>query len=155
MNKEQLLATAEEIPKVSPEVLGEYAEMREQMVGMINELMLERSDIMSLVGENNLDVMKDNHANHARFVAAILQQPDAQTLVETCLWVFRAYRSRGFHSTYWSAQLNTWVDVLKKTLTPSAAAAVYPLYHWFIVHIPDFTILSDVRMDEMDVAHPS
>ena len=155
MNKEQLLATAEELPKVPSEVLGEYAERREQMVGMINEIMLGRPDIMSLVGENNLDVMKDNHANHARFVAAILQKPDAQTLVETCLWVFRAYRSRGFHSTYWSAQLNTWVDVLKKTLTPSAAAAVYPLYHWFIVHIPDFTILSDVRMDEMDVPHPS
>ena len=41
MNKEQLLATAEELPKVPAEVLSEYAKRREQMVGMINEIMAE------------------------------------------------------------------------------------------------------------------
>jgi len=153
MTKEQLLKTADELPKVSSEALEEYASRRDQMVSMINETMLARPDVKELVGENNLDIMKDNHANHARFVESILRKPDAQTLVETCLWVFRAYRSRGFHSSYWSAQLNTWVDVMKKNLNSSAAEAVYPLYNWFIIHIPDFTALSDAQMDEMEVSH--
>ncbi len=153
MTKEQLLETAREIPKVSSEALDEYAARREQMVGMMNETMLARPDVSDLVGENNLDIMKDNHANHARFVESILRKPDADTLVETCLWVFRAYRSRGFHSNYWSAQLNNWVAIVKETLNPSAAEEVYPLYHWFVVHIPDFTALSDAQMDEMDVSH--
>ena len=153
MTKEELLVTAGDIPEVSPSAREEYAAKREQMVSMINEIMLARPDIKDLVGENNQDIMKDNHANHARFVESIMGKPDAGTLVETCLWVFRAYRSRGFHSNYWSAQLNTWVEVLKKSVSPSTAEAVYPLYHWFIVHIPDFKALSDAQMDEMDVSH--
>ncbi len=153
MTKEQLLATANAIPVVSSEALDEYAAKRDQMVAMINETLLARPDIKELVGEKNLEIMKDNHANHARFVESILRNPDAQTLVETCLWVFRAYRSRGFHSNYWSAQLNGWVEVLKKALTPSAAESIYPLYHWFVVHIPDFTVLSDAEMDKMEVSH--
>ena len=153
MTKEQLIKTAEVLPQVSSEALDEYAAKRDQMVNSINETMMARPDISELVGANNLDIMKDNHANHARFVESILRKPDAQTLVETCLWVFRAYRSRGFHSSYWSAQLNTWVEVLNKTVSPATAEAVYPLYHWFVIHIPDFTGLSDSQMDEMEVSH--
>lgn len=153
MNKEQLIQTAKELPRIEPGALKEFAEKRDQMVSLMNEAMLNRADINKLVGEDNLEIMKDNHANHARFVESILRSPHAETLVETCLWVFRAYRSRGFHSNYWSAQLNTWVDVLKQSLSPSAAEAVYPLYHWFIVHIPDFTALSDAQMNEVNVSH--
>jgi hypothetical protein len=32
-----------------------------------------------------------------------------EVLVETVLWVFRAYRSHGFKLTYWPAQLDMWV----------------------------------------------
>jgi hypothetical protein len=105
--------------------------------------MLGRADIDALVGEKNIEMMKDNHSNHARFAESFLCHPHSKVLVHTVEWVLRCYRSRGFHPNYWVAQLNAWVETLKKNLSPKSFEAIYPLYHWFIVNIPIFADLSD------------
>ncbi len=105
--------------------------------------MLARSDVDKLVGPDNRKMMTDNHANHARFVTAILARMDSEQLVDTVLWVFGAYRAHGFQKTYWSAQLNTWVEALRAELSPAAFADVYPLYDWFIIHQPSFFALTE------------
>jgi len=64
-------------------------------------------------------------------------------LVETVLWVFRAYRSHGFQTTYWAANLNIWVDLIRQELSESAYNEIYPFYNWLIVNIPVFVKLSD------------
>lgn len=143
MNKAELIVTAEAIPVPAAEVAAEYAAKREALVARINAIMLARSDLDSLVGPDNHAMMTDNHANHARFVAAILARMDSVQLVDTVLWVFGAYRAHGFKNTYWSAQLNTWVQVLREDLSPETFAGVYPLYDWFIVNQPSFFALTE------------
>ncbi len=142
MIKDRLIRTAMEIPQPPAEAVAEYERQRDRLVADVNRRLEERLDFEGLVGEENRDMMRDNHANHARFVRSILTDFDPQVLVETVLWVFRAYRSRGFSDNYWAAQLNAWLDAMTAVLSPDSVAAIAPLYDWFIVHIPAFTFLS-------------
>jgi hypothetical protein len=72
--------------------------------------------------------------------------------LETVLWVFRAYRTHGFHSTYWAANLNIWVDMLKEDLSEQAFKEIYPFYDWLIVNIPIFVKLTDSELTGGDSA---
>lgn len=143
MTREELLETARAMPPFPAEAAREYGREREILVADVNKRLLQRPDVEQLVGPGNLDMMRDNHGNHARFVESLLQCYNADVLVETVLWVFRAYRAHGFRLTYWSAQLNAWVEVLQARLSPESFAAIYPLYRWFIIHIPTFVALTD------------
>lgn len=98
-------------------------------------------------------MMKDNHANHARFMESVFTNPLAETLVDTILWVFRAYRSRKFGSTYWAAQLNTWIEIYKSELSEECFEAVYPFYNWMQINIPNFVKLSDEKLDAPNTLH--
>lgn len=148
MDQSTLLATAEQLPKASDAAIKEYESERETLVNQVNKYMLEREDINQLVGKANIEMMKDNHSNHALFVVSILSVPNAAVLVETVTWVFKAYRSRGFHPNYWASQLNAWLRVMEKHLNEASFREIFPLYNWFIVNIPIFTTLSEEIADE-------
>ena len=143
MTKEELVATAAALPHPTPAAAHEYSEKRERLAAEINRIMGQRTDLEDLIGAGNHDMMEDNHRNHARFLTSLFQDFSPVVLVETVLWVFRAYRSHGFHLTYWPAQLDTWVEIFKKELTPATFENVYPVYHWMIIHQPAFVALSD------------
>ncbi len=143
MKKESLLDSAANLGPFSKQAVDEYAAKTDKLVNQINTIMLERSDINTMVGSTNLEMMKDNHANHARFILSIMDNFNKDVLVETILWVFRAYRSHGFASTYWAAQLNAWITILKEELSKDTFDQVYPLYNWMQVNIPVFDALSE------------
>lgn len=147
MTKEQLIATAIALPTISSASGQAYITNQGVMVEKMNHLMLSRPDIEALVGDTNLIMMQDNHENHARFIASILIEFHAETLLETILWVFRAYRSRGFASNYWASQLNTWLKVIKEVLPVEANKEIEPLYNWMLLHIPNFVMLSDSKLE--------
>ncbi len=97
MQKDSLVKSADKISKVSDDSIKEYVDKMDILAAKMNEVILKREDIFELIGGNkNIEMMKDNHNNHLRFVASILETPDSETLVDTVLWVFRAYMSRGF-----------------------------------------------------------
>ncbi len=146
MQKDDLINAARSLLTVPLSAVQEYSEKREKMVSLINEKMVKRADITELIGEKNLDMMKDNHRNHAMFVESVMGSPNAEILTDTVLWVFRSYRSRGFHQNYWSAQLSTWIEVLKDNLSDESFNAIYPIYNWFIINIPHFTNISDKEL---------
>lgn len=147
MTKAELIQTAQQLKQVEAGVASEYAQKAENMTSLMNGVMLNRPDIKELVGEINLDMMKDNHANHARFIASILRNYNPEVLVDTVLWVFRAYRSRGFASNYWAAQLNAWIEILKEKLSAEACHQVLPFYEWMQINIPTFVKLSDEKLE--------
>ncbi|MGD9332283.1 MAG: hypothetical protein PVJ53_13305 [Desulfobacterales bacterium] len=138
-----LIVSAARLAGIAPQAAAEFAARRAEMVAAVNVQMLARPDVVDLVGPDNIALMKDNHANHARFIESILSAYHPEALVDTVLWVFRAYRSRGFKTRYWAAQLNTWVDIFEQTLSASTCNAIEPLYDWMIVNIPHFTNLTD------------
>jgi hypothetical protein len=142
MDKNYLLETSAQLKQVSVKTAEEYHLKAEQLTTKINAVMSERTDIESLVGKNNISMMKDNHANHVRFIASILKNYNSDILVDTVLWVFSAYRSHGFTTNYWAAQLNSWIVIIKEVLSPECSAEVYPYYEWMQINIPVFVKVS-------------
>lgn len=153
MDKNTLLQTTSGLKQVSNNAAEEYAAKIDRLASIMNQRMLNRADIEELVGSKNLTMMQDNHANHARFIASVLKNLNTLELVETILWVFRAYRSRGFQTSYWAAQLNTWIDVLRTELTTASFQEVYPYYEWMQVHIPLFVNISDTNFEAPNTMH--
>lgn len=142
MDRNLLLESAKRLAHASTQSADEYYRKSDQLIALMNTTMLKRPDVENLVGQNNIDMMQDNHANHVRFIASILKYPNPEVLVETVLWVFQAYRSHGFTTNYWAAQLNTWIGVLKQVLTDESYKEVYPYYEWMQTNIPLFVKIS-------------
>jgi hypothetical protein len=143
MMKDKLIKTASVLNQPSASVAQEFLQKHVQLAELGNQTMANRSDIDKLVGKDNQKMAEDNNRNFARFMASIFESFDPNVLVETVLWVFRAYRSHGFQTTYWAANLNIWTDMIRQELTDESYNAVYPFYNWLIVNIPIFVKLSD------------
>lgn len=153
MDRNYLLETATQLKCVSAASAEEYFQKTEQLVAQMNTLMLGKADIESLVGKDNLDMMKDNHANHARFMLSVFKNFNPEVFVETVLWVFRAYRSHGFTTNYWATQLNTWIYLLKESLTSESYSEIYPYYEWIQINIPILVKVSDEKLDASQSLH--
>ncbi|MDA3890042.1 MAG: hypothetical protein PF517_00100 [Salinivirgaceae bacterium] len=153
MDKKMLLSSAKLLNQVSENAVNEYAQKSEQLIAKMNALMLDRADIDNLVGEDNRNMMTDNHSNHVRFIASILKNNNSVVLVETVLWVFRAYRSHGFKTNYWAAQLNFWILVLKEILTAESYKEIYPYYEWMQINIPIFVKVSNENLEASNSMH--
>lgn len=144
MTRDELIRSAAELQLPSPLAYREYASKGMVMAEMVSERIRVRPDMEILIGPGNLDMMLDNHRNHARFMESVFRRFDPQVLVDTVLWVFRAYRAHGFTLTYWPAQLDTWVVVMTDQMTRAAFDEIYPFYAWMIVNQPAFAVLTEV-----------
>ena len=147
MSKEILLKTAAQLQQPSAEAQKEFSKKLNTLVEQMNQTMLNRKDINELVGAGNIEMMKDNNANHARFMESVFDNFIPEVLVDTVLWVFRAYRSRNFSSTYWSAQLNARINIFSKELSENTFNEILPFYKWMQVNIPIFNKLAEEEMD--------
>ncbi len=153
MDKNKLLETAGKLQQVNDEAAREYQDKAQILLSRINRHMLSRQDIEKVVGKDNIEMMKDNHANHQRFMSSIFQHHNSEVLVETILWVFRAYRSRGFTTSYWAAQLNSWITILQEELTNASFQQILPYYTWIQINIPVFVKLSQESLEPPYTAH--
>ncbi len=157
MNKEALIEAASQLATVSSDAAAEYASRSEGLAGMVTATIGAREDLARLIGPDNRAMMADNHRNHARFIASLLQRFDPTSLVDTVIWVFRAYRAHGFTLVYWSAQLNAWLVHLEQELSPETFDAVRPLYEWLLINQPSFVELSEqsapTAWDESEPSH--
>jgi len=153
MDKSYLLKTAKNLKAVSKNASKEFQVKSDELISKMNELMLNRPDIKKLVGKENIPMMKDNHANHIRFISSIMQNFNPEAMVDTVLWVFNAYQNHGFQSQYWAAQLNTWMDVLKGVLSKETYKEVFPYYEWMQVNIPVFVLVSEQVKEAPESLH--
>ncbi|MFW5657234.1 MAG: hypothetical protein ACOC31_03325 [Bacteroidota bacterium] len=143
MIKRTLLKTAGNLAQPSVEAAKEFEEKQDFIVHEMNTLMNKRPDLKKLIGENNSAMMEDNHRNQYRFFVSLFRDYNPDTLVETVLWVYRAYRSHGFRLTYWPAQLDQWLGLFKAHFSEKTYAEIYPFYHWMIIHQASFASLTD------------
>ena len=153
MDRNYLITAAEKLKQVSEKSAGEFSSKMGALVASMNQKMESRPDLPDMVGAGNVEMMKDNHANHARFLESIFNQHSPEILTDTVLWVFRAYRSRNFSSTYWAAQLNTWIEIYKKELSPECFQEIYPYYNWMQINIPTFNKLAEDELEAPLSAH--
>lgn len=143
MDKEKLLKTALLLKAPGVEAANRYNELADELAAEMNHHMGARKDLDVLIGIGGKAMMEDNHRNHARFIASLFKTFDAAVLIETVLWVFRAYRSHGFQLAYWPAQLDTWVQLLREKLSAEHFKEIEPVYLWMIINQPAFAALSD------------
>ena len=149
MEKETLIKRASQISKVSEDSLKEYVDKIEILAAKMNEVMLNRGDILELIGgEKNITIMKDNHNNHLRYIASIMETPDPESMVDTVLWVFRSYMSIGFSSSYWPVQISTWIPIIKENVSEKAFSEIFSTYDWFTVNIPYFATSADEKLEK-------
>lgn len=147
IDKDYLIKSADKLNQISELSYREYMLKSDDLLVRINQAMLERSDLYELIGQNNFTMMKNNHANHVRFLASMFKMYDSDLFLETILWVFRAYRSHNFSPNYWSVQLSSWIEILKQVLTEKAYNEIYPYYEWMLINIPTFVSLSDFEIE--------
>lgn len=143
MELNTLLQSASSLKPVSKTAAEEYAQKAELMVATINSVLLSREDINRLVGVENLSAMQLNHANHAKFISSILSNYNPKVFVETILWVFKSYRSRGFHVNYWPVLLKTWIHIINQRLSPEAAVEIIAYYEWMLENVANFEQLTN------------
>lgn len=141
--KDKLLASAQKLSPPSKAVRQEFSAKIEALVAIGNKQMAARSDYEKLIGAENHEMAENNNSNFARFMDSMFVEYDPKTLVETVLWVFKTYRSHGFLTTYWAANLDIWLHVLEEELSEKSFTAIVPFYNWLIINIPIFVKLTD------------
>lgn len=148
--RNKLVTSANKLVKVSENSINEYIDKTDLLAVKMNDIMIKRIDILELIGGvKNIRMMKDNYRNHLRVIGSIMLTPNADTLVDTFLWEFRAYMSRGFSSNYWAAQVNTWIELLKENLSEKAFKEILSIYNWISVNIPEFTISEENKSEKI------
>jgi hypothetical protein len=144
--KEALLTTAQKLEPPAETAIREFENNWEKIAATGSCMLMARPDLEKLVGKGNEKMAEDNNRNFPRFMLSLFSEYHPAVFVETVLWVFRAYRSHGFQTTYWAANLNIWVDLLRKELSADAWKQIHPFYNWLIVNIPVFTAVTDTDL---------
>lgn len=155
MNLDYLNHSALQLRQPDPEASREFELQRDALAAELNLQMSARPDLDRLIGPGNLAMMQDNSRNFCRFMSVQFQGYEPHVLVQTALWVFRAYRAHGFQTTYWPANLDTFIEILRDKTTPATFEQVYPFFQWLVVNIPTFVTLSEVAPPIASAAVPS
>lgn len=146
--KQKLLESARKLIQPSDKIQQEFSANRELFVATGNKNLAARPDLDKLVGAENHEMAENNNGNFALFMESMFVEYDSNTFVETVLWVFTAYRSHNFQTTYWSANLDIWTKMLKEGLSEEAFAEISPFYTWLIVNVPIFVKLTNENISE-------
>jgi len=135
MTRDELAASLSRIPPPSAAAARQFAERRTRIVERVDELLLLRPDLDTLIGVNNRERMQRNHRNHALFMSTLLAEYAPERLLATLLWVFPAYRAHGFRRAYWDVQLAAWLTVLPELLDEALWREIEPIYRWIATHL--------------------
>ncbi len=127
---EKLFEEIEELPRVPAESVEAYKQKMGELVARVNVLMSSREDIGNLIGKNPLSLAFENHRNHAIFMASVMSLNEFVLMLETLVWAYRSYRSRGFSYDYFPAHLSAWQKALKELIEPRLSDPVVRIYSW-------------------------
>ena len=146
MNQEALVRSAERLTEPPAAATAEFDAKQHALAAELTGRMLARPDLDRLIGEDNREMMENNSRNFLRFMASIFLHYDPAVFVQTVHWVFRTYRQHGFHISYWPANIDTTVEILRSDLSPETFDAVHPFFDWLLNNIPSFTENSDAEI---------
>jgi hypothetical protein len=148
MKKDELIRSAQLLKAPLAPATQEFERKVDAVAAELTRRMLARPDLERLIGADNQSMMENNSRNFCRFMVSLFKNYEPAVFVETALWAFRAYRAHGFQISYWPANLDTLVQILKEELKEPEYGEVYPFFNWLIVHIPAFVQISDGALRE-------
>jgi hypothetical protein len=70
-SRTRLVATASELVQPPIDTAMAHRVDLEQWIAKVDHALLQRPDLESLIGQGNIELMKDNHRNHALFMNSL------------------------------------------------------------------------------------
>ena len=111
-----LIKSLEGIHTVSSDAAKAYKKAIERLVNHVNDNLEANPKIIELIGGNPLDLMRNNHSNHATFMTTVFKIGSYELLARTVPWVYRAYRARSFSYDYFPVELAAWKHAVMECL---------------------------------------
>ncbi|MBX0328280.1 cobalamin-dependent protein [Oscillochloris sp. ZM17-4] len=98
------------------------------LIAYADQQLAGRADIGDLIGPFSLDVLYRNHADHAEFMAAQLEQKDSDALIATLAWAYRRHYLNGLPLRIFPVDLGVWRDAVVRHLDPRSAVQIGAVY---------------------------
>ena len=111
--KKQLVHEAAGLPLPDPEATPAFKEIAPALTRRMEAEFFARPDVPELIGPDNREMVRNNHANHVRYLASLLTAFDPASFVEIVHWVYRTYRAHGVSTQYWEIALPLWRKALE------------------------------------------
>lgn len=145
--RNSLFTSASLLPPVSAEACEEYRCKALLMICRLNQVMEAREDLDDLIGPGNLELMRENHANHVHYFSTLLEVFEPGNLIDTVTWVVRTYRSRGFSLGYWPVMLDAAKRIAHEELSSCNSIRIVPYYEWIESHFAELAHVAEARDD--------
>ena len=137
---EQLIEDCKQLKAIPEEAAELYASAAERLQNHVNDQFEANPKLNELIGGNPLDVMRNNHRNHAAFMATVFKLNSFELLARTVPWVYRAYHSRGFSYDYFMTELVAWQVAIHECLDRNVE--IRAVYTWMVQHHSEMIQLS-------------
>ena len=119
---------------IPDEAATQYAGNVPKLSAQVDEQVLRKLSVSDLIGACPVEVIRTNHRNHGRFMAAVFVLDLPSLLMQVVPWAYRVYTARGVSADYFRAELAAWIDAVQSQLDPAHARPICRLYRWMIDH---------------------
>jgi MerR family transcriptional regulator, light-induced transcriptional regulator len=127
-----LITSPGKIRAVSPDAAKAYGKEADKLIEEVNDELEANPKVLELIGGNPFELMRNNHKNHATFMATVLRLNSYDLLAKTIPWVYRVYRTRGFSYDYFPVELLAWKNAVNKCLAKLHSTEINRVYDWMI-----------------------
>lgn len=145
-----LIKEAQETLSVTPDATLHYVQLRDTLLDGVNGIVASHPEFNSLIGNNSMSMVHNNHSNHIDFMATVFQYNSFEILVKTIPWVYRTYQAHGFSFDYFPVQLNAWKSLVTKNLDTKESEQINAVYDWMLKNHENMIELSAMTTDEED-----
>ena len=152
MTMEELLVQAGRLPRIPPAAIAAYQQSSPVLTKYVDEKLCCMTDIHTLIGNNSMQVMLDNHANHAAFMETVFSLGNYALLCKTIPWVYHSYHSHHFSYDYFPVELRAWKEAIETSLDRDLMSPILTVYDWMLEHHESFIQLSQAELSSI---HPA
>ena len=135
MNCDSLCKLATVLSRLPPAAAGDYLAAVDLLRQAVDAALQARPDLPALIGTEGTDgieAMDANHVNHARFMTSVFAQRDAAPLIDTMIYIYSSYISRGFSPNYFHIELECWAEAVTAHVPLGSAGAIGDVYRTMI-----------------------
>lgn len=129
-----LALESQALPPIPSAACLAFHQMLGTLTDAVNSDLEGRKDLHGLIGPSNLELMRDNHRNHAAFMDNVFFLSNYKLLARVVPWVYRVYTARGFSLDYFPVELQAWMEAIRDRIPPLAARPILEVYSWMIQH---------------------
>ncbi len=139
---EDLKRAAAALAPVPPAAARAYRAKMATLREHVDREMAEYLAIEVLIGLNPLEILYDQHRDHANFMANVLHFNAFELLAESVAWIYQTYHTHGFSYDYFRLEVKAWMKAVAEHLEAGSAQAVNAVYLWWLSHHEDLIKIS-------------